>query len=192
MLNRKKIDETAKTLIISLLIAMGARVAIAEPRNIPSESMLPTLKVKDRLVIEKISRFAGIKRGEIVVFYPPFLEKEKTGILSKVSGILSLPDHTAYIKRTIGLPGETIEIKNGFVYIDGKILKEDYIKEPPFYNMEAVKIPDDSIFVLGDNRNNSADSHVWGALPTKYIVGKAFLNFWPPERLGTFSQAKYE
>lgn len=191
MFNRKEIDDTAKTLILSLLIAMGARVAIAEPRHIPSESMLPTLKVKDRLVIEKLSKFAGIKRGDIVVFYPPFLEKEKTGLLSKFTGILSLPDHTAYIKRAIALPGETIEIKNGFVYINGDILKEDYIKEPAFYNMDAVKIPNDSIFVLGDNRNNSADSHVWGALPTKYIVGKAFLNFWPPERVGKISEAKY-
>jgi signal peptidase I len=189
--NKKEFQETVKTLILSLLIAMGARVAIAETRHIPSESMLPTLKVQDRLVIEKISKFSGINRGDIVVFHPPFLEKEKKGVINEITRILSFPDHTAYIKRVIGLPGETIEIKNGLVYINGKSIKENYIQEQPFYSMDSVKIPQDSLFVLGDNRNNSADSHVWGTLPTKYVVGKAFLNFWPPDRAGKIDNIKY-
>ncbi|MFN8578765.1 MAG: signal peptidase I [Candidatus Sericytochromatia bacterium] len=191
MKKSREFQETVKTLILSLIIAMGARVSIAESRNIPSESMLPTLKVKDRLIIEKISKFSGIERGDIVVFYPPFLEKEKKGIINDITRFLSLPDHTAYIKRTIGLPNETVEVRNGLVYIDGKPLKEDYIQEPPFYNMQPIKVPQDSIFVLGDNRNNSADSHVWGTLPIKYIVGKAFINFWPPERMGKIDRVKY-
>lgn len=190
--NRKQFEETIKTVIASLCIAMCARAAIAEPRHIPSESMLPTLKVKDHLIIEKVSKYAeNPNRGDIVVFYPPFLEKEQKGLIADITRALSFPNHTAYIKRVIGLPGETVEIKEGFVYINGKALKENYTQEHPYYTMEPVKVPDDSLFVLGDNRNNSMDSHVWGTLPIKYVVGKAVLNFWPPERAGKIDNVKY-
>ena len=185
-------EETAKTVISSMLIALFARAAIAEPRFIPSESMLPTLKIEDHLIIEKVSKYAfNASRGDIVVFYPPFLEKEQKGLISDVTRLLSFPNHTAYIKRVIGLPGETVEVKEGLVYINNKAIEESYIKEKPFYTMKKITVPQDSLFVLGDNRNNSMDGHVWGTLPTKYVVGKAVLNFWPPQRVGKIDNIKY-
>ena len=179
-------NETIKTLIASLLIAMFTRSAIAESRFIPSESMLPTLHVDDRLVVEKLSNYVEIpQRGEIIVFYPPFLEKNRDDLYSKVTRILSMPNHISYIKRVIGLPGETISVKDGTVYINGKALEESYIQEKPAYEMKSLKIPENELFVMGDNRNNSADSHVWGTLPVKNVVGHAVLKFWPPSRVGS-------
>lgn len=189
---KNSFEETAKTVIASILIALFARAAIAEPRFIPSESMLPTLKIEDHLIIEKMSKHAFTPgRGDIVVFYPPFLEKGQEGIISNVTRALSFPNHTAYIKRTIGLPGETVEVKDGLVYINDKPLEEPYIKEKPYYTMKKITIPKDSLFVLGDNRNNSMDGHVWGTLPMKYLIGKAVINFWPPQRVGKIDDIKY-
>ncbi|MBC7474225.1 MAG: signal peptidase I [Candidatus Sericytochromatia bacterium] len=179
-------NETIKTIMVALLIAMFTRSAVAETRLIPSESMLPTLKIDDRLIVEKLSNYVeSPKRGEVVVFYPPFLEKGRDDLYSNVTKILSLPNHVAYIKRVIGLPGETIEVKDGNVYINNKVLQESYIKEKPYYNMPALKIPEKELFVMGDNRNNSADSHVWGTLPIKNIVGQAVLKYWPLNRAGS-------
>lgn len=89
-----------------------------------------------------------------------------------------------FIKRVIGLPGETVEIRDGMVFIDGEELTgEEYIQEPPYYRDGPHKIPEGHVFVMGDNRNNSEDSHVWGPLPISYIRGKALFVYWPPRRI---------
>lgn len=182
------LKENLKTVVLSVLIAMTARTAVAENRYIPSESMLPTLKIEDRIIVEKITEHTqGIKRGDIVVFFPPFLEQGRDDFISNITRTLSFPNHEAWIKRVVGLPNEKVKVENGVVFINGKPLKEGYIKEKPFYKMEERTIPADSVFVLGDNRNNSLDGHVWGTLPEKYIVGKAAFRFWPPKRIGKIS-----
>ncbi len=170
----QKTRENVQIIAIALFLALFIRAFVAEPRYIPSDSMLPTLEVGDRLVVEKISyHFHPPAKGEIVVFEPP----QQLQIQGYGKG-------QAFIKRVIGTPGETIQIQNGKVYLNNIPLKEDYIAEPPNYQMEAVRVPEDQLFVMGDNRNNSNDSHVWGFLPKQNIIGHACYRFWPFSRIG--------
>lgn len=165
--------EGVQTIGLSIILALGIRQFIAEARYIPSGSMEPTLQINDRLVIEKISyHFNPPVRGDIVVFWPPeslFPPGKK---------------RDAFIKRVIGQPGDTVQVKDGKVLIDGKPLTEDYIKAPPDYTWGPEIVPADSYLVLGDNRNSSYDSHAWGFVPQKDIIGRAAVRFWPPSRLG--------
>jgi signal peptidase I len=136
--------------------------------------MLPTLEVGDRLVVEKVSYyFRPPATGEIVVFDPP-----------QQLQIQGYAKDQAFIKRVIGTPGQTVQVQDGKVYINGRSLKEDYIAEPPAYQMEPVQVPEDQLFVMGDNRNNSNDSHVWGFLPKQNVIGHACYRFWPFSRIG--------
>lgn len=166
-----------RILLIALVVALVVRVAIAEPRYIPSNSMDPTLHISDRLLVDKISyRWQAPHRGDIVVFNPP-AQLVKLGYKSD----------QAFIKRIIGEPGDTLQIAAGQVILNGQPLPESYIAEAPRYDMPAVTIPPGYVFVLGDNRNDSNDSHVWGPLPQQNLIGKARLRFWPLDRLGSVS-----
>ncbi|MGK7919676.1 MAG: signal peptidase I [Trichodesmium sp.] len=168
--------ENIKTLTIALLLSLLVRILIAEPRYIPSNSMIPTLEVGDRLVVEKVSyHFHPPTKGDIIVFQPP-QQLQRYGYKK----------NQAFIKRVIGLPGDTIKIENGLVYINDQPLSENYIAEPPEYSLAtSVTVPKNQYFVMGDNRNNSNDSHVWGFLPRKNIIGRAIFRFWPYQRVGS-------
>lgn len=169
--------EAAKTVGLSLVLAFGIRTFIAEARYIPSESMLPTLEINDRLIVEKISyHFTKPTRGDIVVFHPP-----NEAIICSPNQPLPIKD--AYIKRVIGLPGEKVEVKDGKVRVNEKPLSENYIKDAPNYPLPPITVPQGSYLVLGDNRNQSCDSHVWGFVPEGNIIGKAVVRFWPLNRL---------
>ncbi len=177
--------DTVETVIGAILIALITRGAVAEPRYIPSGSMLPTLEINDRLIIEKISNYTQeIKRGDILVFYPPDAQPKERGPVNVTMRWLGLTNEEAYIKRVVGLPGESIAVHDGKVLINGKAISEGYIKEAPAYEMAAVKVPAGHLFMMGDNRNNSADSHVWGPLPVNNVIGHASFRFWPPDRVG--------
>jgi signal peptidase I len=166
--------ENLQIIAIALALALFIRAFVAEPRYIPSDSMLPTLEVGDRLVVEKVSYyFRPPATGEIVVFDPP-----------QQLQIQGYAKDQAFIKRVIGTPGQTVQVQDGKVYINGRSLKEDYIAEPPAYQMEPVQVPEDQLFVMGDNRNNSNDSHVWGFLPKQNVIGHACYRFWPFSRIG--------
>ena len=165
--------EGLQTIGLSVFLALGIRQFVAEARYIPSESMLPTLEINDRLVIEKVSyRFNTPDRGDVIVFWPPD-ELFAPGARKE-----------AFIKRVVGLPGETVEITDGTVLVDGEALEEDYILSPPDYQWGPEEVSDQSYLVLGDNRPNSVDSHVWGFVPEDQIIGRAVVRFWPPNRLG--------
>lgn len=167
--------ENLQILGIALVLAIVIRLFIAEPRYIPSDSMEPTLLVGDRLVVEKVSyRFHPPQFGDIVVFEPPQQFEQQFGFL---------PDK-AFIKRVIGTAGDVIEVKNSVVYRNEQPLDEPYIAEPPAYQMPRVQVPAGHTFVMGDNRNNSNDSHVWGFLPERNIIGRAVFRFFPFERIG--------
>ena len=171
----RSLKENATTIFIALLLAFLIRVFIAEPRYIPSESMFPTLETGDRLVIEKVGyKFHPPAKGDIVVFQPP----------AKLR-LLGYELNQAFIKRAIATAGETVAVKNGVVYINDEPQSEDYIAAPPEYDLIPVKVPEGQLFVMGDNRNNSNDSHVWGFLPTENVIGHAVFRFWPFERIGT-------
>ena len=164
--------EILKTLWLSVALALGIRQFVAEARYIPSGSMLPTLQINDRLIIDKVSyHFESPERGDIVVFNPTkTLEAQNF--------------HEAFIKRIIGLPGDTVEVKGGRVYINGQPLRENYLEDAPHYYMAPEVVPPDQYLVLGDNRNNSYDSHRWGFVPRDKIIGRAVFRFWPPNRIG--------
>jgi len=169
-----QIRENVQSIAIALVLALLIRTFIAEPRFIPSESMLPTLEVGDRLVVEKVSYyFRAPDPGEIVVFSPPPpLQEQGYG------------DDQAFIKRVIGTEGDRLTVRNGRVYRNNRALDETYILEPPAYNLPKLEVPPESLFVMGDNRNNSRDSHVWGFLPEDKVIGRAVFRFWPPNRIG--------
>lgn len=170
--------ENAQILFIALILALLIRTFVAEPRYIPSDSMVPTLEVSDRLVVDKLSyRFRAPEYGEIIVFDPP-----------PQLQIQGYAKDQAFIKRIIGQPGQVIAVQNGKVYVDNQPLREPYIAEAPEYNWGPVRVPEGSYFVMGDNRNNSNDSHVWGFLPQEYIIGRAWLRFYPFNRLGVIEQ----
>lgn len=178
---------------IALIIALFLRLFIAEPRYIPSGSMLPTLQINDRIIVEKVSYlFNAPQRGEIIVFYPP-----KAPQITDTSA--------PYIKRIIGLPGDRISIHDKKVFVNDRPIKELYIAEAPSYNLlfasqnqdktesiQTATVPPNSYWVMGDNRNYSNDSHVWGFLPKENIIGRACLRFWPFDgRLGWLTPPQY-
>lgn len=164
--------EGLKTIGLSAVLAIGIRQFVAEARYIPSGSMLPTLQINDRLIVDKLSyRFNIPQRGDIVVFSP-------TSTLEKQNF------HDAFIKRVIGLPGDKVEVKGGRVYVNDQALRENYIEEDPQYQWGPQTVPTGAYLVLGDNRNNSYDSHYWGFVPREKIIGRAIVRFWPPNRLG--------
>lgn len=169
--------DNLQVVAIALILALLLRTLVAEPRFIPSDSMVPTLLVGDRLVVEKISyRLNPPQRSDIIVFDPPPQLQQR-----------GYAKNQAFIKRVIGLPGQTVEVHAGKVFIDNQPLTETYIAELPEYNMQKVLVPSDNYFVMGDNRNNSNDSHVWGFLPQTNIIGRACFRFFPFNRVGGLS-----
>ncbi|HQE94103.1 MAG TPA: signal peptidase I [Anaerolineae bacterium] len=135
--------------------------------EVQSISMEPTLHEGQYLIVSKVAYwFHAPERGDIVVLDPPRQQSD-------------IP----YIKRVIGLPGERVEIRDGRVWINGIALNEPYISGPPSYS-ESQVLGDNEYLVLGDNRNNSSDSHVWGVLPRDHIIGKSIFRYWPPEKVG--------
>ena len=171
----------AQTLAICLLI----RFFLVEPRFIPSLSMYPTFDVGDQLAVEKVSKRYRplvkkdpypIHRNEVIVFNPPPAFKAL---------VSSRARDEALIKRVVAVAGDEVAVRNGVLYVNGKAQAEDdVINERPFYDMEPRVVPPGNVFVLGDNRNQSLDGHIWGCLPTENIIGRAVFKYWPPNRLG--------
>lgn len=161
------IRDTAVTLGIALVIFFLLHSAV---KNciVLGPSMEPTLYQQERLLVSKLAYSFDTEpeRGDIIVFQPPY-EKD-----------------IDYIKRIIGCPGDTVEVKDGKVYVNDKVLEEPYVNEEPRYDMIAKKISTGEYFVLGDNRNNSNDSHNGWTVPEENIEGKAWLLIWPPNVWG--------
>ena len=166
-----------KELLLTLLMAAVLFVVflfVIQRSPVDGTSMLPNLENGQQLIISRVVYFFHPpQRGDIITLHPPFKSPKP------------------FIKRVIGLPGETVQIKSGKVYIDGKPLAEPYIKQSFTYSMAAVKIPEGEYFVLGDNRDISEDSHYFGPIPRENIIGKAWLSIWPFDRFGLAPNYKF-
>jgi len=163
---KSMIRELLETVISAGIIAFIIITFIGQVTVVKGASMEPTLHNNERLIANKISyRFETPERGEIIIFRPPLEIKRN------------------YIKRIIGIPGDKIEIANGEIYLNDKKLEEPYVKNRSYENMPPTIVPDDSFFVLGDNRPNSSDSRYWGFVPRKNVVGRAWIVFWPLNRI---------
>jgi signal peptidase I len=165
---------------------------LIQPFWIPSESMMPTLEVNDRVMVNKLSlRFSEPERGDVVVFRDPaepdVEESIPEAVVRSVLEAIGVRTRGAddLIKRVIGLPGETVEIEGNRVHIDGVPLSEPYLAEgtnmPDF---GPVTVSEDQVFVMGDNREFSFDSRRFGPIPIEEIVGRAFLIIWPTSSFG--------
>ena len=156
----------------ALLVALVIRAFFLAAFYIPSESMAPTLEKGDRVLVNKLSyKLHDVNRGDVVVFERPPNEPD--------NGIKAL------IKRVVGLPGETVEVRNCTVVIDGRALEEPYVKEwSRTCTAPAVTVPSNEVFVMGDNRDDSQDSRFFGPISQDLIVGRAFVLVWPLTNLG--------
>lgn len=198
--------ECIETIVVVAVLVVVIRGFIGEPRWIPSASMRPTLLEGDRVFIEKISlnyNISDVKRGDILVFYPPFA-KLGDSLWAKFTRFVGLFDkNDAYIKRVVAVGGDFYEIKTdsktgaSVVLINGQKLKEPYLYEnktidctKEMYCGPAV-VPDNHYLMLGDNRANSQDGRFWGMLPKERIIGKAVFLFWPLNRVRIFTTPEY-
>ena len=158
-----------RDIFLSLFIAAVVIVFLFQPVKVEGTSMLPQLVDKQRIFVNKlVYRIEGIERGDVIVFKFP-----------------GDPRHS-YIKRVVGLPGESVEVRGGTVLIDGTTLAEPYV--PQRYrdrgSHPAVSVPEGAYYVLGDHRNTSNDSRTWGVVEETFITGKAVFAYWPPDRFG--------
>ncbi len=170
--------DTLLIVIVAAIIFVVKQVALPTT-IIRFSSMEPNLEEGQRIIVNKVVYFFHEpERGDVIIFTPPFESEEP------------------FIKRVIGLPGETVEIKDGTVYIykDGNTLPldEPYIKQPPAYTLHQFKIPENNYFVLGDNRNNSSDSHTSWTVKREDIIAKAWLSIWPWDRWGLIANPLQE
>ena len=184
-------------LLVAFVLALLLRSFLVQAFFIPSESMVPTLEIGDRVLVNRLAyRIGEPERGEIVVFSDEAGAQRNNanplagGLRSLAAGLgLAPPSEQDYIKRVIGLPGETIEITDGVVYIDGEPLDEAPTDEGGYLSsrdgsfMPARRIPDDEYFVMGDNRPRSSDSRsLLGTIKRDQMIGRAFVLVWPFER----------
>jgi signal peptidase I len=188
--------EILQTVLLTLFIFMAVR-AVVQNFKVEGSSMEPTLHSGQYLLINKVGYlrldgtpiaglvprngvdnnggylFGGPQRGDIIVFRSPVQ-----------------PDKD-FIKRVIAVPGDTVEIRNGQVLINGEVIQEPYILDRPTYLQPRQVVPPNHYYVLGDNRKNSSDSHVWGLVPAENVIGRAWVSYWPPNQWGVVPDAAF-
>jgi signal peptidase I len=159
--------DVLETLVLSLILFVVINAVSARIR-VDGSSMEPTLHSGEFVIVNKLAyKFSMPALGDIIVFHFPRDPKQE------------------YIKRVIGMPGDQVTIQNGKVLVNGQEIIEPYISAPPVYPNNSWQVPAGQLFVLGDNRNNSSDSHNWGTVPLDYVVGKALFVYWPLDSWGT-------
>jgi signal peptidase I len=190
--------ELVAIIAVAVGLAFLIQAFVVKPYKIPSGSMEPTLSVGQRILVNRIgTHFSEPKVGEIVVFHPP--EGAEHGICgpdphsvtpggAACSQAVHKESSVTFIKRIVAGPGDTIYIKEGHVYLNGKREKDSYIRECGASSEcnfpTPIKIPPGHWFMMGDNRGDSEDSRFWGPIPTSWIIGEAFATYWPPDKIG--------
>lgn len=161
------LHEVLETVLPALIIVLVVNVFLAQATRVEGQSMEPNLHDNQRLIIEKVSYYIHPpQRGDIVVLRLPHRQSDPL------------------IKRVIGLPGDVIEIRDGKVFINGQALDEPYLDQNTYQGMPPKVVPDDELFVLGDNRGFSNDSRAFGFVPFSDVVGRAWFRYWPPAEIG--------
>lgn len=194
---RRWLREALETVVLAAAIFLLVRGAVQNFR-VEGSSMDPSLDNGQYLLVNKavyckwnlectgwnLDRiFPFLKNFDGHIFHPP----QRGDVV--VFRFPQDPDRD-FIKRVVGIPGDTVEVRDGTVFINGRAAEENFILERPRYNYGPVKVPEGQYFVLGDNRNNSYDSHVWGMLPEEYIIGKAWVSYWPLSEFGLVNNTK--
>jgi signal peptidase I len=193
---KRFVGSTPFLILVAILVAIVVKTFVVQAFYIPSASMEPTLDIGDRVFVNKfVYDFSDVGRGDVIVFENP--NSEELPDRGLVGGFLhwlgegigfAQPENEDFIKRVVGLPGETIEIRDNVVYIDGKVLDEPYLTEDAKRangDLPPTRVPDDAYFVMGDNRGNSADSRYGlGFVPLDKVIGRAFVIIWPPSHIG--------
>ena len=161
------LKDTVKIVVVALVLAIFIRTFIIETYVVQGPSMMPTLRDGERLLVSKIAyRFSKPQRGDVIVFrYPLDTSKD-------------------YIKRVVGVEGDTIEIRTGRVYRNGQLVEEPYVFYPGLSSMSSFVVPPGTVFVMGDNRQNSEDSRSFGPVELRLVKGKASVVIWPFEFAG--------
>ena len=176
---KNSIFKDFKNLLIWISIALIIRWQVIEPRWIPSGSMLPTLQIQDKILVEKVT--------------PKITSNSNLSKLKNKIVVFNVPEQlinagyeadTALIKRVIGIPGDKVEVRDGNLYLNDIAQKNFVFDKNINYSIGPIIVPEDSLWVMGDNRNNSMDSHIWGFLPYEKIIGKAIFRYWPFNKIG--------
>jgi len=169
----KMLREVGITILIAVVVFACLRLTV-QSYTVVMSSMEPNIHNGECIMVNKVChRSSGPQRGEVIVFDPPF------------------DSEYPFIKRVIGLPGETVEVKDEKVFVDGIPLEEEYVMAPPNYTMLVKEVPENEYFVLGDNRNNSTDSSKGWTVPRDNIIGKAWFIYWPPSKWGVVKHYSY-
>ncbi len=162
--------DIALTLVLAIVIFLGLQFTV-QSFVIVEHCMEPAFHEGERVLVNKVVyHFIEPKRGDVIILHPP------------------IDPEAVYIKRIIAIPGDSVEVKDGAVYVNGTKLDEPYVQNPAAYTLPEMKVPDNEYFVLGDNRNIANDSHKGWTLPRENIVGKAWFSFWPPDEWGLVRQ----
>jgi signal peptidase I len=191
---RNSLVELVMIVGVALGLALAIQAFLIKPFRIPSESMVPTLAINQRVLVDRVSfRFSEPDRGDIVVFKPP------KGADGNRCGVQHLPQSpcprptaqrsdTNFIKRVVAVGGDRVKVVDGRVYINGKLAKESYARPDAGCGIcnlpREIQIPKGHYFMMGDNRGESADSREWGPIPEDWMIGKAFMTYWPPGKIG--------
>ena len=177
---------------VALGLALGIQAFLVKPYRIPSESMVPTLEVGQRVLVNRIGHsFSKPQVGDVVVFHPPLQAEtnSRCGVVPPEDAPcpkpVGRPDKVNFIKRVVAGPGDRLKIIHGRVIRNGKQADEPYIRPCDTCDFETeITIPAGHYFMMGDNRGSSDDSRFWGPVPDKWIIGGAFATYWPPRRIG--------
>jgi signal peptidase I len=166
--------ELVEIILIAFILSWVLRTYVIEARQIPTGSMLPTIQLEDRVIVDKFffKHFDHIDHGDIIVFHPP----------------PSAHATEDFIKRVVGLAGDKVEIRDHTTYVNDQPLYEPYVLEKSINNFGPLVVPADTVFVMGDNRNNSADSREWGILPAQNITGRTLFRYWPLDQIGALAR----
>ena len=179
---------------VALGLALGIQAFLVKPFRIPSESMVPTLDIGQRVLVDRVTKnFSDYSRGDVLVFKPPAgSDTNSCGVRHSRQSACPRPtdgrSDTNFIKRVVAVGGDRLKVIDGRVYINGKRQKEPYARPSSDCSIcnlpEEITIPKGQFFMMGDNRGESADSREWGPVPEKWMIGQAFATYWPPSKIG--------